>query len=86
MAVISRGQSNAVVSHYDVQPVIDIFASTHERDLGAVAGDIDDHPEAPRDEAPAGSTVVLRGQVSTMTAAYAQLFGGLALAMFLFIC
>ncbi len=83
VAVVSRGRSNAVVSHYDVQPVIDIYASTRERDLGAVAGDIENILKSTAKDAPAGSTVVLRGQVSTMTAAYAQLFGGLTLAIVL---
>ncbi len=40
VATINRGVSNAVVSHYDVQPVIDIFGTNHDRDLGAVAADI----------------------------------------------
>ena len=35
-----RGVSNAVVSHYAVQPVIDIYATNNDRDLGAVAADI----------------------------------------------
>ncbi len=40
VATIKRGVSNAVVSHYAVQPVIDIFATNNDRDLGAVAADI----------------------------------------------
>ena len=83
VAVVERGRSNGVVSHYDVQPVIDIYASTHERDLGAVASDIKAILDQTAEEAPKGSTVIMRGQVSTMTSAYAQLFGGLALAIVL---
>ena len=83
VATISRGQSNAVVSHYDVRPVIDIYATTHKRDLGAVAGDIQKILDDTAGEAPTGSSVVLRGQVSTMSAAYGQLYGGLALAVVL---
>ena len=83
MPDISRAPSNAVVSHYDVQPVIEIYATTHERDLGAVARDIETILKQTANEAPAGSTIVLRGQVSTMTTAYAQLFGGLVLAIVL---
>ena len=37
---ISRTSSDAVVSHYSVQPVIDIFATNSGRDLGAVSADI----------------------------------------------
>ncbi|MGC1860515.1 MAG: efflux RND transporter permease subunit [Methylocystis sp.] len=83
LASISRAPSNAVVSHYDVQPVVEIYATTHARDLGAVARDIDAILKQTANEAPRGSTIVLRGQVSTMTKAYAQLFGGLALAVIL---
>jgi multidrug efflux pump subunit AcrB len=82
-ARVERGRSNAVVSHYDVQPVIDIYASTHQRDLGAVARDIQSILQRTANAAPKGSSVVLRGQVSTMTSAYAQLFGGVALAIVL---
>jgi len=83
IADISRGQSNAVVSHYDVQSAIDIYAGIHERDLGAIARDIQNILADTASQAPAGSTVVMRGQVSTMTSAYAQLYAGLALAVVL---
>jgi multidrug efflux pump subunit AcrB len=81
VATIRRGFSSAVVSHYNVQPVVDIYATTHKRDLGAVASDIQKILDSTAKQAPPGSTVVLRGQVSTMKEAYAQLFGGLALAI-----
>ncbi|QGM47099.1 efflux RND transporter permease subunit [Methylocystis heyeri] len=80
---VSREPSNAVVSHYDVQPVIDIYATTHGRDLGAVARDIQSILKDTAKDAPAGARISLRGQVSTMTTAYIQLFGGLALAIVL---
>ena len=41
VASISRERMDAVVSHYDVQPVVDIYATNHGRDLGAIASDID---------------------------------------------
>ena len=66
-----------------MQPVIDIYATTHDRDLGAVAGDIQKILDDTAKEVPAGSTVKLRGQVTTMTAAYDQLYVGLALAIVL---
>jgi multidrug efflux pump subunit AcrB len=83
MASISQGSSPAVVSHYNVQPVIDIYGSTHGRDLGAVAGDIQKILRDTASEVPAGSTVVLRGQVTTMTSAYEQLIEGLGMAVVL---
>jgi multidrug efflux pump subunit AcrB len=83
LANIERTNSNAVVSHYNVQPVIDIFATPQGRDLGAIASDIQKviHETAP--DLPKGASVGLRGQVSTMTSAYQQLFVGLAAAIVL---
>ena len=83
VAAIKRNVSNAVVSHYAVQPVIDIFATNNDRDLGAVAADIQKVLDDTATEAPPGSTVVVRGQVQTMTSAYQQLFIGIALAVVL---
>ena len=78
-----RSSSPGVVSHYNVQPVIDIYAATHDRDLGAIASDIQKVLDDTAREVPAGSKVALRGQVTTMTAAYDQLYAGLALAVVL---
>ena len=83
LATITRGTGNAVVSHYNVQPVIDIFAGTRQRDLGAVARDVQKILKDAASEVPLGSTVVLRGQVSTMTSAYSELYAGLAFAVVL---
>ncbi len=83
LATIKRSVTPALVSHYAVQPVIDIYATNSERDLGAVSRDIQKVIDENAKEAPPGSTVVLRGQTATMTAAYQQLFVGLALAVVL---
>ena len=83
LATIKRGVSDAVVSHYAVQPVIDIFATNNERDLGAVSADIQKILDETAKDVPPGSTVVVRGQVQTMTYAYQQLFVGIALAIVL---
>ena len=83
VASIKRSVSNAVVSHYAVQPVIDIFATNNDRDLGAVAADIQKVLDDTAKEVPLGSTIVVRGQVQTMTSAYDQLFVGIALAVVL---
>ena len=83
VATINRTATDAVASHYAVQPVIDIFATNNERDLGAVATDIQKILDDTAKEAPPGSTIVVRGQVQTMTYAYQQLFIGIALAVVL---
>ena len=83
LATIERTASNAVVSHYNVRPVIDIFATPQGRDLGGIAADIRKLMQETGNEVPNGAGVVLRGQVTTMTGAYQQLFVGLALAFVL---
>jgi multidrug efflux pump subunit AcrB len=83
LATIERTASNAVVSHYNVRPVIDIFATPQGRDLGGIAADIRKLMQGTAHEVPNGAGVALRGQVTTMTSAYQQLFIGLALAFVL---
>src|SRR5579863_467087 len=63
---ITPGPSPGVVSHYNVQPVIDIYGAVQDRDLGAVSGDIDRILQETRKDVPKGSYVALRGQVRTM--------------------
>jgi multidrug efflux pump subunit AcrB len=77
LARITPGPSPGVVSHYNVQPVIDLYGSTQERDLGAVSSDIERILKDTKSQVPRGSYVALRGQVQTMTSAYNQLYIGL---------
>jgi multidrug efflux pump subunit AcrB len=72
-----RGTGMAVVSDYNVAPVIDIFGAVAGRDLGGVAGDINKIIDATRQQLPRGSRVVVRGQVQTMRASYIGLLSGL---------
>jgi multidrug efflux pump subunit AcrB len=83
LAHITPGPSPGVVSHYNVQPVIDIFGAVQGRDLGALSSDIDRIIQETRKDVPHGSYVVLRGQVQTMANAYSQLYFGLAGAIVL---
>ena len=83
LAHITPGPSPGVVSHYNVQPVIDIYGAVQGRDLGALAGDIERILQDTHKDVPHGSYVVLRGQVHTMTNAYSQLYFGLAGAIVL---
>jgi multidrug efflux pump subunit AcrB len=83
VAKVERTVSNAVVSHYNVQPLIDIYATPQGRDLGAIAADIQKVIQQTAKDLPKGASVALRGQVTTMTSAYQQLFVGLAAAIVL---
>jgi multidrug efflux pump subunit AcrB len=83
LADFSVGPSAGVVSHYDAQPVIDIYGATQGRDLGAVASDIRSIITDTKKDVPPGSYVALRGQVQTMTSTYDQLYLGLVGAIVL---
>jgi multidrug efflux pump subunit AcrB len=83
LAQITPGPSPGVVSHFNVQPVIDVYGAVQDRDLGAVAADIERILADTRKDVPHGSYAVLRGQVTTMTGAYSQLLFGLAGAVLL---
>jgi multidrug efflux pump subunit AcrB len=71
----------ADVSHYNVAPVIDVFASVQGRDLGSVAHDIAGITAQAAKTLPRGSTLVTRGQVATMQSSFVGLLGGLAFAI-----
>ena len=74
----------AIVSHYDVQPVIDIFGAVQGRDLGGVARDIDaDRRRGAQGSAARHRSSSIRGQIETMTSSFAGLLAGLALAIVL---
>jgi multidrug efflux pump subunit AcrB len=83
LASIQRGSGMAVVSHYDIQPVIDIFGAVQGRDLGGVAGDIDRIVKDAETELPRGSRVIVRGQIQTMHSSYVGLISGLAFSILL---
>ena len=83
IANITRSSTNAVVSQYDIQNMIQIYATPQGRDLGAVAADIQKVIDATKTDVPRGSTVVLDGQVKTMNSAFAGLLFGLIGAIML---
>jgi multidrug efflux pump subunit AcrB len=77
IADITRGHANAVVSQYDIQSMVQIFATTQGRDLGGVSADIRNIIAANASDKPKGATVALLGQVRTMNNAYSSLLFGL---------
>jgi multidrug efflux pump subunit AcrB len=83
IGTLQRGSQDGVISHYNVQPVIDIFGSVQGRDLGGVAHDIGVLVDQTRGHLPAGSSIVLRGQVQTMQSSFTGLMTGLAFAVLL---
>ncbi|MDZ4366015.1 MAG: efflux RND transporter permease subunit [Afipia sp.] len=77
IANINRSSSSAVVSQYDIQTMVQIYATPQGRDLGAVAKDINKVIADTANDVPRGSRVVLLGQVETMNTAFAGLLFGL---------
>src|SRR5471032_3171343 len=77
VATVHRTASNEVVSDYNVQPMVEIFAATQGRDLGAVAAGINDIVAGNAKGLPKGAKVVLLGQVQTMNSAFGDLLFGL---------
>ena len=67
----------AVVNHYNVQPVIDVYASTQGRDLGGVASDINKALQPFEAKLPRGTQIIVRGQVQTMKSSFFGLGFGL---------
>ena len=74
---LRRNFADAVVTHDSIKPSFDIYADTQGRDLGAVASDINRIIEEETKNIPKGTTVELRGQVSTMNSAFTGLGLGL---------
>ena len=83
LAAVTRGEEQAEVSHYDVQPVIDIFGSFDHTDLHAVDARIERIVDRHRAELPRGSEVMVRGQVEAMRTSYRGLLFGLAFSILL---
>jgi len=83
VASVSRADEKAVISHYNVRRVLDIYGAVQGRDLGAVARDVQRIVSAHEQSLPRGSFLHVRGQVETMHASYVGLLAGLAFAIVL---
>jgi multidrug efflux pump subunit AcrB len=83
VATIERTTSAAIVNHYDVQPVFNVYANADRRDLGSVAADIDRVLEGYRSRLGLATQIVVRGQVATMRTSFARLGIGMLFAIML---
>jgi multidrug efflux pump subunit AcrB len=80
---LTRSSEPPIVTHYNIQPVVDVYGSTEGKDLGYVAGEVRKVMDAAQKDLPKGSRMVLRGQVQTMQDSFVGLLGGLVFAMVL---
>ena len=83
LASIDPGVEMGTESHYDVQPVLDIFTNVEGTDLGSVTRRIQQIVAQDQKLAPRGTQVVLRGQSETMQQSYVGLLSGLAFSILL---
>ena len=67
VANFQRDTTPVIINHYNIQPVYDIYANTDQRDLGGVASQVRKIMDATESKLPVGTTLALRGQVTTMT-------------------
>ncbi len=83
VASVSRGDEMAVISHYNIRRILDIYGAVQDRDLGGVGRDIQRIVSANERGLPRGSFIHVRGQLETMRASYIGLLAGLAFAIVL---
>jgi multidrug efflux pump subunit AcrB len=83
LATIRRGSTLATVSHYNIAPVIDIYGSVQETDLGGVSREIDRVIARNISKLVRGSSIVVRGQIETMRSSFRGLISGLAFSIIL---
>jgi multidrug efflux pump subunit AcrB len=83
LASIVPGSEMGTVSHYDVQPVLDIYTNVDGTDLGSVTREMEKIIARHQNDLPRGSHFILRGQSETMKRSYIGLLGGLAFSILL---
>ncbi|MGA3294550.1 MAG: efflux RND transporter permease subunit [Candidatus Acidiferrales bacterium] len=81
LASFKRGAEMGVVTHYDIQSAIDIYGAVDGRDLGGVARDITPIIDQSRSDLPAGSQILVRGQIETMNSSFIGLLAGLGFSI-----
>ncbi len=83
LAGVSRSIGPAIVNHYNVQPVYNVYANVDRRDLGAVGSEVQKIVDRMSAKLPAGTTLQLRGQITTMQNSFYRLGLGMAFAVVL---
>jgi multidrug efflux pump subunit AcrB len=81
LSSVQRTTTTAIVNHYDIQPVYDVYADADQRDLGGVAQEIRKIMAEESKNLPKGSWFELRGQVQTMSESFTRLGLGIAVAV-----
>jgi multidrug efflux pump subunit AcrB len=83
MVTVERGMAPAIVNHYNVQPVYDVYANVDRTDLGSVGAAVEKIVDQTRLKLPRGTTIEMRGQVLTMQNSFYRLGMGMIFAVVL---
>jgi multidrug efflux pump subunit AcrB len=83
LATVKPTSTPIVISHYNIEPVVDVYASVQGRDLGGLARDTRAVVQSFESNLPRGTRIVLRGQVETMTSSFVGLGIGLLMSIVL---
>jgi multidrug efflux pump subunit AcrB len=83
LSTVKRTESPGVVSHYDIQPTLDVLASVQDRDLGGVGNEVTKIINDIKPKLPRGTSIDVRGQVQTMNSSFTGLSLGLVFAAIL---
>jgi multidrug efflux pump subunit AcrB len=81
LADLRRTPTQTMISHVNIQPTFDIFASVQDRDLGSVARDIDAIVQDEQTNLEAPDRIAVRGQIENMRSAFFRLEIGLGIAL-----
>jgi CzcA family heavy metal efflux pump len=83
LASVEPGNELGTVSHYDIQPVVDVYSNVVGTDLGSVTRAMEKIVKEHQKDLPRGSQFTLRGQSETMNKSYFGLLSGLAFSILL---
>ncbi|HEY6253754.1 MAG TPA: efflux RND transporter permease subunit [Candidatus Angelobacter sp.] len=83
LATVKPTATPIVISHYNIAPVVDVYASVQGRDLGGLARDTRKVIDSFKDRLPRGTQLILRGQVATMSSSFVGLGIGLVMSIIL---
>src|SRR5229473_2191488 len=83
LASVRRNVAPGVISHYNVQPVLDVLAASDRADLWSVSRAVSRIVDEVRPTLPRGTFITIRGQAETMRSSFTALAGGMVLAVVL---
>ena len=83
MVTVGRSVAPTIVNHYNVQPVMDVYANVDRQDLGSVGTGVEKIVAEMTPKLPRGTTIDMRGQFLTMQTSFYRLGLGMIFAVVL---